>query len=113
MEFQPAKSPDMNVLDLSVFNAIQSVQYRQPTHEVDALIGVVMASFELLPSRTLDKCFLTPQKVMECIIKHAGDNDFRLPRVSKHYIKNGLIPSSIVCDPEVYANGVATLKQMQ
>ncbi|KAG3154066.1 hypothetical protein PC128_g22451 [Phytophthora cactorum] len=37
MEFQPPKSPDMNILDLGIFNAIQSVQYRQLTYEIDAL----------------------------------------------------------------------------
>ncbi|KAG2982954.1 hypothetical protein PC119_g20705 [Phytophthora cactorum] len=113
MEFQPPKSPDMNILDLGIFNAIQSVQYRQPTYKIDALIEIVMAAFNMGPSRTLDKCFLTLQKVMECIIRHAGDNDFRLPRVSKLYIKNGFIPSSIVCNAAVYANGKTALMQMQ
>ncbi|KAG3239056.1 hypothetical protein PI124_g16007 [Phytophthora idaei] len=55
MEFQPHKSPDMNILDLGIFNAIQSVQYRQLTYKIDALIGIVMAAFNMLPSRTLDK----------------------------------------------------------
>ncbi|KAG6945870.1 hypothetical protein JG687_00017041 [Phytophthora cactorum] len=44
---------------------------------------------------------------MECIVTHGGDNNFRLPRVSKLYIKNGFIPSSIVCDPIVFAKGNA------
>ncbi|KAG2813444.1 hypothetical protein PC129_g22588 [Phytophthora cactorum] len=35
MEFQPPKSPDMNILDLGIIHSIQSVQYRQPTHDVD------------------------------------------------------------------------------
>ncbi|KAG6945762.1 hypothetical protein JG687_00017095 [Phytophthora cactorum] len=92
MEFQPPKSPDMNILDLGIFNAIQSVQYRQPTYKIDALIEIVMAAFNMGPSR---------------------DNDFRLPRVSKLYIKNGFIPSSIVCNAAVYANGKTALMQMQ
>ncbi|KAG6946785.1 hypothetical protein JG688_00015841 [Phytophthora aleatoria] len=96
MEFQPPKSPDMNILDLGIFNSIQSVQYRQPTHDVDGLIGAVMTTFQMLPRRTLDKCFITLQKVMECIIMHGDDNSFRLPRVIKLYIRNGFIPSSIV-----------------
>ncbi|KAG6945466.1 hypothetical protein JG687_00017275 [Phytophthora cactorum] len=56
-----------------------------------------MATFQLLPRRTLDKCFITLLKIMECMIMHGGDNNFRLPRASKLYIKNGFIPSSIVC----------------
>ncbi|KAG3238530.1 hypothetical protein PI124_g16509 [Phytophthora idaei] len=39
MVFQPPKSPDMNILDLGIFNSIQSMQYRQPTYDVDGLIG--------------------------------------------------------------------------
>ncbi|KAE9041726.1 hypothetical protein PR001_g4147 [Phytophthora rubi] len=44
------------------------VQYRLPTYKADALIGAVLAAFEILPSRTLDKTIVTLQKVMECIM---------------------------------------------
>lgn len=45
--FQPPRSTDLNVLDLSVFIAIKSVQYRLPTYKADALIGAVLAAFEI------------------------------------------------------------------
>lgn len=68
MAFQPSKSLDLNILDLGIFNAIQSVQYRQPTHDVYGLITAVMDTFEMLPSRTSDKCFITLQKLWSALL---------------------------------------------
>ncbi|ETI34119.1 hypothetical protein F443_19324 [Phytophthora nicotianae P1569] len=45
MTCQPPRSPDMNVLDLGLFNAIQSGQYRYPTHNLQGLIAVVEDAF--------------------------------------------------------------------
>ncbi|ETN19222.1 hypothetical protein PPTG_04597 [Phytophthora nicotianae INRA-310] len=45
MTCQPPRSPDLNVLDLGLFNAIQSVQYRYPTHNHQGLIAVVEDAF--------------------------------------------------------------------
>ncbi|ETK73647.1 hypothetical protein L915_19444, partial [Phytophthora nicotianae] len=38
MVCQPHRSPDCNILDLAIFYAIQSIQYRQPTNQIDELI---------------------------------------------------------------------------
>ncbi|GJQ67041.1 hypothetical protein Trydic_g21946 [Trypoxylus dichotomus] len=38
---QPPNSPDWNVLDLGVFNAIQSLQHQTPSKTLDQLIDCV------------------------------------------------------------------------
>ncbi|RLN70595.1 hypothetical protein BBJ29_003756 [Phytophthora kernoviae] len=52
----------------------------------------------IFPSRTIDKCFLMLQKVMECTIKYGGGNGFPLPRVGRAHIKNKEHSMSIICE---------------
>ncbi|KAF7833179.1 mariner transposase [Senna tora] len=47
---QPPNSPDMNVLDLGFFSAIQSLQYKESPKTIDELIGVVVKAFEDYPT---------------------------------------------------------------
>lgn len=112
MRRQPPKSPDFNVLDLAIFNAIQSRQYQVDTSKLDELIIAVTKAFNAIPSNTVEKCFLTLQKVMESVIRCGGGNEFALPRVSKAHIRNGIFPMSIPCDKSVYEAGQALLKTM-
>ncbi|KAG3193408.1 hypothetical protein PC128_g10167 [Phytophthora cactorum] len=57
MVSQSPRSPDMNVLDLGLFNSLQPLQHKTPTIDTDDLIAAVEASFAKVGSRTLDKCF--------------------------------------------------------
>lgn len=59
MSCQPPQSPNLNVLDLGIFNAIQSVQHRWPSNKLDDLVAAVERAFNSLPAETRDKCFLT------------------------------------------------------
>ncbi|KAF0692128.1 Aste57867_16754 [Aphanomyces stellatus] len=61
---QPAQSPDFNVLDLGLFNSIQSLQYQKRTRNIDELIGAVECALFELPVDTLAKTFVTLQNVM-------------------------------------------------
>lgn len=62
------------------FNSIQSLQYRKPTNSIDGLINAVEEAYARLERKTLDKCFVTLQKVMECILLHEGGNAHRWER---------------------------------
>jgi hypothetical protein len=46
---QSANSPDMNILDLGLFRALQSVQQANPSNTKDKLIAVVRETFQELP----------------------------------------------------------------
>ncbi|RHZ28072.1 hypothetical protein DYB37_002644 [Aphanomyces astaci] len=74
------------------------------TYTLDDLVVAVVKSFEELECTVLDKTFMTLQKVMECIFKMGGDNDFKLPHQKKHgLVKEGLLPTRLECDEDVCA----------
>ena len=101
---QPPNSPDLNVLDLGFFNAIQSLQMRETMKSIDDLIEAVERSFEGLSHTTLDNSFRTLQSVMECILKDGGNNTYDLPHKSKAKLeKAGTLPLNFSCDLEVLA----------
>ena len=56
---QPAKSPDMNVLDLGFFNAIQSLQYRQVATKIDEFVDALHCAFNAVPATSLSDSLLT------------------------------------------------------
>mmetsp|Transcript_19480 Transcript_19480/g.28658 ORF Transcript_19480/g.28658 Transcript_19480/m.28658 type:complete len:180 (-) Transcript_19480:8-547(-) len=93
---QPPNSPDMNMLDLGYFNAIQSLQHKAAPQNIDELILAVYESFKALHWSKLNNIFLMLQKVMEVCILHDGRNDYKLPHMSKHKLENlGQLPMSI------------------
>ncbi|GAA0140873.1 hypothetical protein LIER_02143 [Lithospermum erythrorhizon] len=49
---QPPNSPNLNVLDLGYFKAIQSLQYREAPKTIDELVAAVKKSFHELSPRS-------------------------------------------------------------
>ncbi|GMF34895.1 unnamed protein product [Phytophthora fragariaefolia] len=102
---QPPRSPECNILDLGIFNSIQSIQYRQPTNQIDGIIEAVASAFNCVKDQTIEKCFLTLQKVLKCIIINEGGNDFKLPRHRKAVGATGLGPTSLATTASTIENG--------
>ena len=101
---QPPNSPDLNVLDLGFFNAMQSLQQQSACRTVNELVAAVTTSFQQLETRKLNNVFLTLQKVMETIILRNGGNDYKIPHMSKQRLeRNGELPVSIVVSDELFA----------
>ena len=99
---QPANSPDMNILDLGFFNAIQSIQNKHPPKNLDKLIAVVNDSFYKEQSKkNVDKVFMSLQSAMESVLESDGDNCYRQKHLKKDKIlwKEGKLPSTFVCNP--------------
>ena len=99
---QPPNSPDLNVLDLGYFAAIQSLQYKKRSKNIDDLINSVELSFIELDRYKLNNVFLTLQCVMEKIILNDGGNDFKLPHMNKaKLMRLNRLPISIQASEEV------------
>ena len=99
---QPPNSPDLNVLDLGYFNAIQSLQQKQRMNNIDELVDVVENSFAGLHQKTLNKVFLTLQKVMELVILNDGCNQYKLPHLKKDaLLRQGTLPVSLPVTAEL------------
>ena len=52
VENQPANSLDLNVLDLSIFNAVDKLQKSMERKSIDELVQAVVSAFYLLPAET-------------------------------------------------------------
>jgi hypothetical protein len=99
---QPPNSPDLNVLDLGFFSAIQSLQQKEMAKSVDELIEIVQNSFDAFSSKQSDKIFLTLQSCMTEIMKVKGSNNYQIPHMKKDMMLNqGILPTQVKCDREL------------
>ena len=99
-ENQPANSPDCNTLDLAFFRAIQSLQYQKCAKNINELCAHVLKAFVNLPLDVCKKVWMTAQIVMNKILIHNGNNDYKLPHVGKLKVEKavgGDIPLSLPC----------------
>ena len=94
----------MNVLDLGYFASIQALQYQHAPKNIDDLISVVEASFEMLDCDKLNHVFLTLQACMIECMKSDGDNGYKLPHMGKGELqKNAMLPHRLTIDPGLVA----------
>ncbi|KAL7154802.1 hypothetical protein ABFS83_03G027500 [Erythranthe nasuta] len=99
---QPPNSPDLNILDLGFFSAIQSLQTKEPVKTVDELIAAVVKSFEDFPSTKSNRIFLTLQSCMIEVLKVKGCNKYKIPHIKKVMLeRTGQFPTQLKCDPEL------------
>jgi hypothetical protein len=104
--FQPAHSPDLNVLDLGFFASIQALQYKEDADSNEELIEKVDEAFNNVSCTTLDNTFVTLQKIMECIMECEGRNDYKLPHIGKSKLrKAGKCLRSLTCNKNSYDKG--------
>ena len=81
-----ANSPDVNLLDLGFFRAIQSFNNSAPKNE-EELIQVVSVLYESYPQNKINHTWLTLQCCFNQIIVHNGDNDYNIVHISKEKLE--------------------------
>ena len=79
---QSANSPDVSLLDLGFFRAIQSFNDAALTNE-EELIKAVSEAYENYPKEKINQTWLTLQCCFNQIITHHGDNDYNIDHISK------------------------------
>ncbi|XP_022013709.1 uncharacterized protein LOC110913170 [Helianthus annuus] len=110
LRFQPPNSPDLNVLDLGFFRAIQSLQEQEVLGSIDELVHAVQTSFHKMSSRELNNVFLTLQTCMKEIMKVHGSNNYQTPHISKGRLeRQGRLPLQIECDSNLIDEAVSCL----
>ncbi|XP_028060307.1 uncharacterized protein LOC114263922 [Camellia sinensis] len=110
LSYQPPNSPNMNVLALEYFRAIQSLQYQETPTNIDELVYAVEKSFEELSWETLDHVFVTLQACILEVMKINGGNNYKLPHMAKRKLmRDGTLPYQIQCEPHVVENALAHL----
>ena len=96
---QPPNSPDMNILDLGFFRAIQSLQYQKCAKSIDELIANVEEAFREMPYKKLNYNFLSLQQCMIETMKVMGCNRYKLPHMGKERLERaGTLPVTLECD---------------
>ncbi|XP_050229430.1 uncharacterized protein LOC126678579 [Mercurialis annua] len=96
---QPANSPDLNILDLGFFSAIQSLQYKEAPKTVDELISAVARSYDSFDVRKSNRIFLSLQLCMIEIMQAKGSNKYKIPHINKAKLENlKELPSQLKCD---------------
>ena len=88
-----ANSPDVNLLDLGFFQAIQSFNNVAPKNE-EELIQLVQHAYTTYPRKRLNQTWLTLQSVFNQIILCNGDNDYNIKHLSKEKLERaGQLPN--------------------
>ena len=90
---QAANSPDVNLLDLGFFQAIQSFNDAAPENEEELIQSVQLAYTNYLRKR-LNQTWLTLQSVFNQIILCNGDNEYDIEHLSKEKLERaGKLPN--------------------
>jgi hypothetical protein len=99
---QPSNSPDLNILDLGFFNAIQSLQHKVSAKSVGDLVKAVKNSFDAFSTIQSDKISITLQSCMVEIMKIKGSNRYKTPHMKKDSMYNQReLPSQLSCGPSL------------
>ena len=107
---QPPNSPDMNVLDLGFFRAIQSLQHQVHQKGTNDLISATISAFQDLHWQKLTNIFLTWQGCMIECMKCGGGNRYKIPHMAKAVLlRHDVLPTSLSCPEEVCLGAEALL----
>ena len=83
---QAANSPDVNLLDLGFFRAIQRFNHAAPKNE-EELIESVSVAYKKYPRQKINWTWLTLQCCFNQIIIHNGDNDYSMDHIMKEKLE--------------------------
>ena len=83
---QAANSPDVNLLDLGLFRAIQSFNNTAPKNE-EELIQPVSAAYDSYLWNKINHTWPTLQCCLYQIIIHNGDNNYNIKHISKEKLE--------------------------
>ena len=92
---QSMNSPDVNLLDLGFFRAIQSFNDAVLRNE-EELIAAVCDAYDKYPKEKINQTWLTLQCCFNKIITDHGDNDYHIDHIAKEKLEqSGNLPDVI------------------
>lgn len=104
---QPPNSPDLNVLDLGFFAAIQALFERGTPNNIKEIVEIVEKAFQDYPVDRSNRIFLTQQSCMMEILKHNGGQHYNIPHMKKKHLElQGVLPISLQCPLALYNQAV-------
>jgi hypothetical protein len=76
---QPANSPDLNICDLGLFNAVQAAYYEHAPGNPVEIIAMVEQTYADYDYKKINRLFITLQSVFNEILCHHGGNNYKIP----------------------------------
>ncbi|KAL6530492.1 hypothetical protein OROMI_028381 [Orobanche minor] len=99
---QPTNSPDLNINDLGWFRALQALQTKRASFNIDDLVDAVELSFTELDHSKLNNVFLSLQMCMIEIMRVKGHNNYRQPHMKKSALmRAGMLPENLEVQDEL------------
>ena len=80
---QPPNSPDLNVLDLGFFAAIQALFEKGTPNNINDIVKKVNEAYQNYPVDRSNQIFLTQQGCMMEIMKHNVSQHYNIPHMKK------------------------------
>ncbi|KAF0705414.1 hypothetical protein AaE_014522 [Aphanomyces astaci] len=113
LKYQPPNSPDMNVLDLGFFRAIQALQQTHHSNTYEDIVNATNNAWKDVDPWSLERNFLTLQSCLREVIGCAGGNSYKIPHMKKAALKKcGRLPESVSCGKDVCDDGCTLLGQV-
>ncbi|XP_057538135.1 uncharacterized protein LOC130815663 [Amaranthus tricolor] len=99
---QPASSPDMNILDLGLFSALQSIQFKSFPKDLNDLIKAVNDAYDTFEPKLLNYTWIQYQLCMIEVLKAKGDNNYKNPHIGKQRLDRlGMLPRQLKIPQEL------------
>ncbi|XP_051187684.2 uncharacterized protein [Lolium perenne] len=95
---QPPNSPDLNILDLGFFAALQSIFHKLSPGSIEDIVNKVQQAFEEYPAERSNRIFLTLQACMREVLIQLGGNRYKVPHMRKEVLQRlGTLPVTLQC----------------
>jgi hypothetical protein len=93
---QPPNSPDLNILDLGLFNALQSAYWNHSPRNAIDIIDMVERTYREFPINKISRLWVTLQSIFNAIIVEHGCNQYKIPHMNKQKLeKENRLPLSV------------------
>jgi hypothetical protein len=104
---QPPNSPDLNILDLGFFAALQALfEKSSPSNIQDIEANVIKAYLEY-PVDRANRVFLTLQACMREIMREKGGQHYAIPHMKKGTLERiGQLPVRLQVEKEIYEDAM-------
>ncbi|CAL5001422.1 unnamed protein product [Urochloa decumbens] len=100
---QPPNSPDLNVLDLGFFAAIQALFEKGTPNNITEILQKVDEAYQNYPVERSNRIFLTQQCCMMEIMKHNGGQHYNIPHMKKKTLeRQGRLPITLKCPLQLH-----------
>ena len=92
----------MNILDLSLFNAIQSIRLREFPRDLPTLINAVTNAYDTFNPRLLNYLWIQYQLCMREVLKVRGGNNYKQTHMGKKRLDRlGELPNQLKVPSEL------------